>query len=134
MRGQISIEFIIIFAGLFLFFIMAAAFLPGQLRQREDPQEVAHRMLEEFKLHAIFASTTTQEYEANLPLATQIGGEPIQLRIFPEPDNTVQVIRARDGKVLASMLFPAITETTDDAGVVERIIIRRNEGVIKVVT
>lgn len=114
-RGQVSVEFAMIFVALLMLFVVIAALVPEILRGAAKPEQAAQAFLAQLKLHAITASTSTQDYQAILTVPLHLGGSPAILSVYADQDNFA-VLEA-GGTVMGRTDLPFLASATDDPAI-----------------
>ncbi len=123
LRGQVAVEFLVLFTiGLFIF-ILAATFFPAQLREAADAESQADQLLEQIKVRAIVASTSRTDFNTSLFVPPVINGLPIVLSVSSGSDSVARVFQ--NGRLLASAQLPLIEDVFEE-NLINQIRIHKN--------
>lgn len=122
MKGQVSIEFLILFLFAILAFFAAATAIPTTLGTN-TAENKAKKLLDDIKLHLVTASTTQGTYTAEIPVPETLGGQDFNLTIHQEPDNVAVIYQ--DDSIIAQHHLPVITTVKDKAGVTAHVVINK---------
>ncbi len=109
MTGQVSIEFLTLFAALLIIFIIGIASIPTDYTDSE--KHTANNALNTLKLHLLTASTTQGTYQACIDIPPRIDGRNVEIRVHGAPDNIASL--ATDQAVLSQVNLPTITTVKD---------------------
>lgn len=130
-RGQVSIEFIMLFGLAILAFVVTASLIPGLIRDSSGDAFEAERHLKEIKVNVITASVASNDYRAELDVPSQINGNPVTLDIRADT-KTISFLRD-DASVLASEDLPSF-DIHNTGGPAGKLVIEKTGGQLELQT
>jgi len=107
-KGQVSFEYSILFAFVFLLFlVLASAFYYG-VKKTDSSEYIADNLAKEIKIKIITASLSESDYESEVKIPEFIDGKEIKLEVHTSPDNILYIKQKDSGLTLSRAFLPII--------------------------
>jgi preprotein translocase subunit SecF len=111
-RGQVSFEYSILFAFVFLMFLVfATAFFFG-IKKVDSAEYKAESIAKEIKIKAITASLSEYEYESTVAIPKTLDGKEIIIEINEDPDNLLFIKDKLTGRTITRAFLPVINDVS----------------------
>ncbi len=107
-KSQISFEFIVVFAFVLFAFMVLVNFFPIGLKSGNSTEGLAQKLAKEIKVKAITASLARSDFEGNISLPKRLNNADIQIEVYKDPDNLVNIREKTKSSLLAMAFLPEV--------------------------
>jgi uncharacterized protein (UPF0333 family) len=129
-RGQVSFEFMVIFAFAFFAFLALVSFVPLLVDNADSTKAQIQRYADEIKVKAITASLANSDVKSTVLVPAKINGIVLSVEVFGKPDNLMNLKDSGTDAVLSRIHLPKIDSVTGSGN---RVIIEKTNSQMAII-
>lgn len=113
-KAQVSFEYILLFAFVFLVFITLASFFAVGMQKTDSAEALAQKLAKNVKVKIITASLSEADFESTVFIPQNINGRELEVKIIKDPDNLLTIKDKEQGITLATSFLPLVKSVNID--------------------